>query len=311
MILFFGYGDDPALTLAVQAAVDLGVEHAMVDQRSPAGTDLLLVQSGDGIGGGLELGGGRLPLSDVDAAYARPLSPLPDRDQRAGERGRALADLMVTWLDLTDALVVNRPSDMASNASKPFQAQLLAAAGFDVPETLVSSDPDEVRAFAARCDGVIFKSTSGIRSIVKRLDDGYLRRVERVRTLPTQFQALVRGVDIRVHVVGPDVFATSVVTEATDYRYAGRDGHEARLEATTVPDDVAQRCVEVAASMRLPLAGIDLRLTPEGRYVCFEVNPMPGYSYFEGHTGQPISRALVRHLAGKSGSDDPTTGRAG
>jgi hypothetical protein len=29
---------------------------------------------------------------------------------------------------------------------------------------------------------------------------------------------------------------------------------------------------------------------------CFEVNPSPAYSYYESHTGQPISAALARYL---------------
>ena len=75
---------------------------------------------------------------------------------------------------------------------------------------------------------------------------------------------------------------------------------DADLTATTVPDEVAQRCVDLAASLSLPFVGIDLRETPSGDFVCFEVNPMPGYSYFESNTGQPISEALVRLLAGKT-----------
>ena len=166
-----------------------------------------------------------------------------------------------------------------------------------MPQTLISSDPDEVREFLDRHRAVIFKSISGVRSIVRRLDHGYLGRLDRVRTLPTQFQVLVPGTDVRVHVVGDRVFATAIETGATDYRYAARDGAEATLTATDLPDEVAQRCVRLAAALRLPLAGIDLRRRPDGEYVCFEVNPMPGYSFFESHTGQPISRAIVEHLA--------------
>ncbi|HZL03445.1 MAG TPA: hypothetical protein VFC48_10010, partial [Cellulomonas sp.] len=121
-----------------------------------------------------------------------------------------------------------------------------------------------------------------------------------VRLLPTQFQALVPGTDVRVHVVGREVFATEIGSGAVDYRYAGRDGLTAALAATTLPDDVADRCVRLAATLELPLAGIDLRRTPAGDWVCFEVNPMPGYSFYESHTGQPIAAALVRHLAGKA-----------
>jgi hypothetical protein len=48
--------------------------------------------------------------------------------------------------------------------------------------------------------------------------------------------------------------------------------------------------------MDLPLAGVDLRRRPDGRYVCFEVNPMPAYTYFEAQTGLPIRRALAELL---------------
>ena len=44
-------------------------------------------------------------------------------------------------------------------------------------------------------------------------------------------------------------------------------------------------------------AGIDLKLSPDGRVVCFEVNPMPAYSYFQREAGQPIARALIDLLA--------------
>ncbi len=44
------------------------------------------------------------------------------------------------------------------------------------------------------------------------------------------------------------------------------------------------------------MAGIDLRLDPEGRWYCFEVNPSPGYSFFQEHTGQRIDRAIARLL---------------
>jgi hypothetical protein len=50
--------------------------------------------------------------------------------------------------------------------------------------------------------------------------------------------------------------------------------------------------------MGLRFSGIDMRITPDGQVVCFEVNPCPAYTYYEGHTGQPIARALALHLAG-------------
>jgi glutathione synthase/RimK-type ligase-like ATP-grasp enzyme len=48
--------------------------------------------------------------------------------------------------------------------------------------------------------------------------------------------------------------------------------------------------------MRLVVAGIDLRRTPEGRWVCFEVNPSPAFVYYEEATGQPIGDAIAQWL---------------
>jgi glutathione synthase/RimK-type ligase-like ATP-grasp enzyme len=300
MILFFGYGDDPALSRAVRAAERLGAEHLLVNQQALDGCELSVVEQGCSVGGQLRVPGARLPLADVDAAYARPLAPVTEGDPMVHQRESDIADAVVTWLDIADARVVNRPRHMHSNSSKPFQAQLIGAAGFAVPESLVTTDPEEVLGFADRVGPVIFKSISGVRSIVQRLDAGYLGRLERIRALPTQFQAFVEGVDVRVHVVGGEVFATRIASAATDYRYAAREGVDVELTATTLQDDVSQRCVDLAGSLSLPFVGIDLRETPSGDFVCFEVNPMPGYSYFESNTGQPISEALVRFLAGKT-----------
>ena len=302
MILFFGYGDDSALMRAIEAAQELGIEHCLLDQQALEGCDLRLGGTPPGGNGVLARPGSRIPLADFDSAYTRPLAPVAPPDTPAHDHEAKILANMVTWLDVADVRVVNRPRDMHSNGSKPYQAQLIAATGFEVPESLITTDPDEVREFAERIGPLVFKSISGIRSIVRRLDDGYLSRLDRVRALPTQFQALVEGDDIRVHVVGGEVFATRIRSVATDYRYAGRDGLDAELSPTSLPDDVAQRCLDLSGSLQLPLVGIDLRETPDGRYVCFEANPMPGYSYFESHTGQPISEALVRFLAGKSGT---------
>jgi glutathione synthase/RimK-type ligase-like ATP-grasp enzyme len=84
-----------------------------------------------------------------------------------------------------------------------------------------------------------------------------------------------------------------------DYRYARQQvGAPAELEATDLPDDIAERCVALARGLGLAFAGIDLKFPPDGRVVCFEVNPSPGFSYYEANTGQPIARAVAEYLMG-------------
>lgn len=300
MIVIYGHADDPPIARVLEAVRDAEVEHTLLDQRELDRSDLIVDFSSADRQGRIVFAGADVPLDAVNGVYARPLGlPARWRNPLARMRAHAVHDAFLEWLEVAPTLVVNRPSSMDSNSSKPWQMQLIAAAGFLVPETLVTTDPDEVRDFLARHGRVIFKSVSGVRSIVQELDASDHGRLDRVKALATQFQAYIPGVDVRVHVVGDWTFAAEVRSSVIDYRYAARAGAEVGLEDIQIPDAVRDRCTTLARRLDLVFCGIDLRRRPDGEYVCFEVNPMPAYSYYEAETGQPISRALVSLLSGQ------------
>ena len=87
-------------------------------------------------------------------------------------------------------------------------------------------------------------------------------------------------------------------SEATDYRYSGRQsGEPAELREVVLSKDLAEQCLRLSCSLGLEFAGIDLKITPEDEVYCFEVNPCPAFSYYEANTGQGISAAVARRLA--------------
>ena len=306
MIVLAGIPSEPPLARVADELSGRGLPFVWFDQRRAADSACAFRLDDQGLHGTLRAGDRSVRLEDVAAVYWRlmddrllpELKGLPaDAPQRA--RCRSLHDAFMSWTSLTPARVVNRAAAMASNSSKPYQAQLIQAVGFDVPETLVTNDPDLVREFVASHGRVVYKSISGTRSIVEEVDDDALARLDDVRWCPVQFQAYVEGVDVRVHVVGRRVFSTRVTSGAADYRYAAtRGGAPARLEPTRLSEVVTARCTELTARLGLRFSGIDLRITPDERVVCFEVNPCPAYPYYEGHTGQPIARAVADHLVG-------------
>jgi glutathione synthase/RimK-type ligase-like ATP-grasp enzyme len=247
----------------------------------------------------------RLDLDQISGVYVRflgpedrPMPPGVDADTASALRGEADLALMALFESLT-CPVVNRVGGGTSNNSKPYQALLISRAGLSVPPTLVTSDPAAVRAFQAEHGEVIYKSASGVRSIVRRLGPEQLERLDLLRHGPAQLQAFVPGHNIRVHTVGEQVIATRIETEAVDYRYAHLDGHTATLEPTRLSPTVEAACLRLAAEFDLLFAGIDLKQTPAGEIFCFEVNPCPGFLYYERHTGQPISTALAELLQGE------------
>jgi len=303
VILIAGIPSEPPLRAAIAATERAGVEHVVVDQRQSGAYELSFDLGGGEPRGILVANGVPVPLEGFTGAYARLMESDVVHKRKATADGEPLAHAtalqrgLEEWLEVAPGRIVNRISAMASNVSKPYQAQLVRAAGLATPATLVTNRADEAKAFADAEDGAVFKSVSSVRSIVQVLTPGRRARLGQVRRLPTQFQELVRGVDVRVHVVGQRVFATEIVSEAVDYRYAARDDLDVDMRETAIPADLERRCVKLAETLDLPFCGIDLRRTSNGAFVCFEVNPSPAYTYYEDATGQPISDALIEYLA--------------
>lgn len=314
MILVAGIPDEGPTASVIEALDEIGAAYAVFDQRRHAEAEITLEIGSDGqggsIGGVLAMPDASIPLDQLSGFFVRTMDDtlLPgvsglDPTAPAARACRSLHDLLVQFADFAPCRVLNRPADMGSNFSKPYQAHAIRDVGFDVPETLITNDPAAARDYieAVRADGgaVIYKSISGVRSIVQTVTEADLARLDRIRWCPTQFQRQVLGVDIRVHVVGQSAFAAEIVSDAADYRYAMRQvGAEPEFRAIELDRETHARCIALSARLGLPLAGIDLRRTPEGRYFCFEANPSPAFSYYEAKAGLPIGAAIARYLAG-------------
>jgi len=307
VILLCGIPREPPMALAIAAARAARLRYAVLDQRHLNEVELVLRSCARGIDGALTLGGRTVSLDSIRGVFARLIDtglfsggrehPGPPGSR---ERARTFFRAFTDWLEVAPCRVLNRVGPMGSNASKPFQAGLIRASGFAIPETLVTNQVDAVREFARRHGRVIFKSVSSVRSIVRELTPAAERRLGTLRNLPTQFQEFVPGVNVRVHVVGERLFATEIETEAVDYRYARRDDLEVTMRPIALDARTSARCLDLSRRLDLPLCGIDFKRTPDGRWVCFEVNPTPAYSYYEEQSGQPIARAVVDHLAGRA-----------
>lgn len=186
-------------------------------------------------------------------------------------------------------LVVNPPWRSGSNASKPYQSGLFGEFGFRTPETLVTNLPDAARVFYEALEGrVIYKSISYVRSMVQRMTEADLDRLDTLANCPVQLQEAIEGFDVRVHVVGDEVFPCRIEAEGSDYRY----DKEAEISPWELPDPWSERCVQLARKLGLWLTGIDLRFTPDGEVVCFEANPSPAFTWYEARTEQPITECL-------------------
>ncbi len=304
MILLCGIASETPLAMVRERLDKLQANYVMLDQHDFARSEIHFEVRQGKVTGRLRIDKSTYPLESMGAVYTRLMddrclpelkSEPPNSPLRRYCRG--FHETLTRWMEVSPAWVINRCTPMGSNASKPYQAQLIRRLGFLVPETLITNVPEQVHEFQRQHGNIIYKSISAARSIVQTFEEKDTQRLEQIRWCPTQFQSRIEGTNVRVHIVGERVYATAIATEATDYRYAARQaGEPAALRAVDLSDELAEKCVTLARSLELPFAGIDLKITPENEVYCFEVNPSPAFSYYEGHTGQPISEGLATSL---------------
>lgn len=156
MILFWGLDDAPPMRAVLSRAAARGLPLCFVDQTRLHECSASLT-IGDGVGGTLSHGGRAYAIERMTAAYIRPphfalldqyhTGVLPPADLAALY---AVEGALTTLCDHGALTVLNRPEAMASNSSKPHQLSLIADCGFRVPDTLITTDSDALRAFHAR-----------------------------------------------------------------------------------------------------------------------------------------------------------------
>ncbi|MCA1705235.1 MAG: hypothetical protein LC808_19055 [Actinobacteria bacterium] len=110
--------------------------------------------------------------------------------------------------------------------------------------------------------------------------------------MPVQIQDFIVGTNIRVHVCGSSVFAVAIHADAVDYRSAT----VLEVVPTTLPAPAEAWCRSATNAEGLVFAGIDLIVTErEMAWYCLEVNPTPGYDYFENAVMQRGEEAVISH----------------
>ncbi len=250
--------------------------------------------------------GGTFDLSDIGAVWWRRPQPygLPDALRDPTHQRFAASETETAFQGLYQSLSafwVNEPLRDIAAGRKSWQLAVAQEIGLEIPPTVMTSDPEAAQAFWRQHDGaVIYKQFIALPDAwreTRRLQPEDAPLAEAVRNAPVIFQRYVDAVaEIRAIVVGEEIFAASTDLRQVEYPVDVRMNLDAPYQAHALPEEVQTRLLRLMARMGLEYGAIDLRLTPEGRYVFLEINPAGQFLYIERHTGQKIAAALAACL---------------
>ena len=241
------------------------------------------------------------------AWWRRPLpfelhEEITGADDRIFAHGECYAALRGLWSCL-DARWLNDPERDEIASRKAYQLKLADSLGMRIPRTLITSDPAAAAAFdAAEGEaGTIYKSFSATERAWR--ETRLLREEERalfdgVKFAPVIFQEHIRAdIDLRVTIVGEEIFAAEIASGETAYRVDYRMTMDrAAMGVHELPAALQAQLLAFMRSLGLIYGAIDLRLTPAGDYVFLEVNPAGQWLFIEERTGLPITDAVAAEL---------------
>ncbi len=199
---------------------------------------------------------------------------------------------------------------------KELQLRRALALGLDVPRTLFSNDPEEVRAFYDETGGRLVTKMQhsfaiyreGVENVVFTNDvtAADLEELDGLRFAPMTFQERVdKQIELRCTIVGERVFTAAVDSQRRDETSLDwrRDG-VGLLEAWrpyALPPDVEHKLLTLVSELGLNYAACDFIVTPDGRHVFLEVNAVGEFFWLQRAPGLPIVEAIADVLVGKAG----------
>ncbi len=315
--------DNESVQMVAQAIERRGVEAIRFDtDRYPTDVRLTAYYGEDDERLTLTNDEGEFNLREVTAIWHRRLNfgaQLPTtldkqlRDASLGE-ARAAARGMLASLKAFRMDAVER---IRHAENKQLQLQVARSFGLEIPRTLTTNDPSAVHDFARRCPcGMVTKMLSSFavydegRELVvftNPVQPEDLADLAGLRLCPVTFQEMIpKALELRTTVVGRRVMSASIDSQASqraahDWR---RDGQRLTRDwqPYELPPEVEQKILRLMDYFLLNYGAIDFIVTPDGRHVFLEINPVGEFFWLERYTGLPIADTIADVLLESPGN---------
>jgi hypothetical protein len=183
--------------------------------------------------------------------------------------------------------------------------------GLRIPDTLITSDPNEARSFVDSYERVVHKAMSPHPDQLletRRWTEQDRRRLSTLCLAPTIFQEEIRGrADVRITVAGDRTFSARMESTNGHDRVDSRLDLDAHCERYDLPTKLENALLALMRDPELVFGTIDLRIDDDGQHFFLEVNPQGHFLYIEILTGMPIAAAVAKLLAGAPGVEPAST----
>ncbi len=220
------------------------------------------------------------------------------------------------WLNqIPSEKVLDTESAIRSAGNKMAQLKVAMELGFKIPDTIITSNPDEYTAFVQKHKSVIAKTLGGFGQIIEEnksfgtIFTTLVSREERpdpssIRVVPIVIQEKVeKSYELRITVIDEAIFPCKIESQRsprTQIDWRRYDFKNVPHSRTVLPSDISEKILRYMKFFGIHFAAFDFAVTPEGEYVFFEMNPNSQWVWIEHYTDLSITDELIMALRRRS-----------
>lgn len=246
-----------------------------------------------------------IKIKDIQSIWWRRLNgftklPKSSNSKVANFSKNEYSSLLYGSLSSLNIPIINDPYAETFANRKPYQLSVAYNLGLNIPETVISNDPAAIRKFwKENNQNCIYKTLTPMEGQMletRRLTEADFIDLDKVRHAPIIVQEAITGLDIRINVIGSQVFGASAKTNIKESELDWRVDPTVKWEKHDIDEKLQKLLCRLVKNLGLHYGAIDMRLTPDGDYVFFEINPSGQFLFIEIDTGQPLSNSLAQLL---------------
>jgi len=222
----------------------------------------------------------------------------------ANERQRLVEGI----LQIPDVKWVNPISSTERLERKPYQFVIAKKYGFKLPDTLISNNPDEIRTFYNAnqkkiiCKpiyhGLYIEQSAKYAINTSRITQNDIENACLLSKSPTLFQKEIeKGTDIRVTIVGDDIFPVEIHTESKSLDWRPQQ-IEKSYTSYKIDARLESNCRRMMKDYGLLFGAFDFVKDPDGEIYFMEINPTGEWAWLEISLSLPICNAFIKLFYG-------------
>ena len=200
---------------------------------------------------------------------------------------------------------INHPAATYKAEHKAVQLSVAHKLGFNIPRTVITNNSEGILQ-AAKGDRTI--AVKGLETVL--VWKGGLETFGYTSLVDTKFaehshlssapliaqEALENKLDLRVTVVGDQVFCASVTSSGNPIRGDWRlEKTDAEFKPFDLPPDISEKCLQLTKSLGLEFGALDLAVQ-RGIYFFLEINPTGEWGWLVDQANLPIDEAIADSL---------------